>query len=101
MTITMTITNQPSRSKGTAWARIGTDESAQWATTAGRKVEVDEGRPFVVHLGADLFRGKSGRKDRERDSVSLIPQVGASCELEIGSLSSQALVVRVDGAREA
>lgn len=99
MTITMTITNQPSRSKGTAWARIGAGESAQWATTAGRQVEVDEGRPFVVHLGADLRKPSGVRK--ERDSVSLIPEAGACCELEIGSPSSQALVVRVDGAREA
>lgn len=97
MTITMTITNQPSRSKGTAWARIGAGESAQWATTAGRKVEVEGA--FVVHLGADLRKPSGVRK--ERDSVSLIPEAGACCELEIGSPSSQALVVRVDGAREA
>ena len=94
-TITMTITDKPSRSKGQLWARIGDGAGAVFATETGREATLPLG-PATIHLGGTIRRATRTETMRGTREITVTGNPADTATISYGS--PQSLDITITGA---
>ena len=96
MTVTITETDRPSRSKGRGWAYLELEDGERtFASTPGRSITIKAGDKVTCVHGVELRRA-SGRTDKLRETAIIPTDSVGSFFQSLGSPQSYDISVRVE-----